>query len=165
MGAEIQAVSPDLLPNLDGWEGTDAGVEIEALRRGEPWLDTTVAGLQFYDYAGIDELTGEPLIPAAGDRLSLVREPENPHDPNAVEVWWRNGIRLGTCPASSRPRWPDRSMPASRSGRTWRTAGTARPGPPGPCSSGPRWRRSTAGTSAGCRSPRSRRGSGRSIPA
>lgn len=93
-----QAVSPDLLPNLDGFEGTYAGVEIPALKAGEPWIDSSIAGLQFYDYAGIDELTGEPLIPVAGDRLSLVREPENTHDPNAVEVWWRNGIRLGHLP-------------------------------------------------------------------
>ncbi len=27
-----------------------------------------------------------------------MREPENPHDENAVEVWWRNGIRLGHLP-------------------------------------------------------------------
>lgn len=93
-----QAVSPDLLPDLKGLDGTDAGVEIEALRRGEPWVDSSIAGLQFYDYAGIDELTGEPLIPVAGDRLSLVREPENPHDPCAIEVWWRNGVRLGHLP-------------------------------------------------------------------
>ncbi len=165
MGAEIQAVSPDLLPNLDGWEGTDAGVEIEALRRGEPWLDTTVAGLQFYDYAGIDELTGEPLIPAAGDRLSLVREPENPHDPNAVEVWWRNGIRLGHLPrlVAAAVAGPLDAGVALRAyvahggdGEAWSARALL---------VGPRWRRSTAGTSAGCRSPRSRRGSGRSIPA
>ncbi|MDE4912232.1 HIRAN domain-containing protein [Methylobacterium sp. 092160098-2] len=98
MGAEFQAVSPDLLPDLTGLADTDAGVEIEALRRGEPWIDSSIAGLQFYDYAGIDELTGAPLIPAAGDRLSLVREPENSHDQNAIEVWWRNGIRLGLLP-------------------------------------------------------------------
>ncbi|UIN36932.1 HIRAN domain-containing protein [Methylobacterium oryzae] len=98
MGAEFQAVSPELLPDLTGLAGTDAGVEIEVLRRGEPWLDTSIAGLQFYDYGLTDVLTGEPLIPAAGDRLSLVREPENPHDPCAIEVWWRNGARLGHLP-------------------------------------------------------------------
>lgn len=98
MGAEIQAVSPDLLPDLTGLDGTDAGVEIEVLQRGEPWVDASIAGLQFYDYGLVDELTGEPLIPAAGDRLSLVREPENPHDARAVDVWWRNGIRLGHLP-------------------------------------------------------------------
>ncbi|SFU51808.1 MULTISPECIES: HIRAN domain-containing protein [unclassified Methylobacterium] len=98
MDAEIQVVSPDLLPDLTGLDGTDAGVEIEVLRQGEPWVDASIAGLQFYDYGLVDELTGEPLIPAAGDRLSLVREPENPHDADAVEVWWRNGIRLGHLP-------------------------------------------------------------------
>ena len=33
----------------------------------------------------------------AGDRLDLVREPDNPHDPNAVRVDWR-GRRLGYVP-------------------------------------------------------------------
>src|SRR3989304_3748927 len=33
----------------------------------------------------------------AGDRLDLVREPDNPHDPNAVRVEWR-GRRLGYVP-------------------------------------------------------------------
>ncbi|GJE79476.1 MULTISPECIES: HIRAN domain-containing protein [Methylorubrum] len=92
------AVSPDLLPNLTGLNGTDAAAELPALRAGEPWLDTSIAGLQFYDYGLTDELTGEPLIPVAGDHLHLVREPANPYDLNAVEVWRRNGIRLGHLP-------------------------------------------------------------------
>lgn len=98
MDNEKGDLTPDLLPDLTGLEDTDAGVEIPALRAGEPWIDSSLAGLQFYDYAGIDEMTGEPLIPAAGDRLVLVREPENPHDTNAIEVWWRNGVRLGHLP-------------------------------------------------------------------
>ena len=32
-----------------------------------------------------------------GDRLELVREPDNPHDPNAVRVEW-HGRRLGYVP-------------------------------------------------------------------
>lgn len=32
-----------------------------------------------------------------GDRLTLVREPENPHDPQAVRVEW-NGEKLGYLP-------------------------------------------------------------------
>jgi hypothetical protein len=32
-----------------------------------------------------------------GDALALVREPANPHDPNAVRVEWR-GIKLGYVP-------------------------------------------------------------------
>lgn len=38
------------------------------------------------------------MIPRDGDRLVLVRAPENAHDGNAVEVWWRNSIRLGHLP-------------------------------------------------------------------
>ncbi|WP_202814891.1 HIRAN domain-containing protein [Aureimonas sp. N4] len=36
--------------------------------------------------------------PVVGDRLHLVREPENRHDANAVEVWWRNEYKLGHVP-------------------------------------------------------------------
>lgn len=32
-----------------------------------------------------------------GDRLELVREPDNPHDPDAVRVEWR-GVKLGYVP-------------------------------------------------------------------
>jgi hypothetical protein len=35
----------------------------------------------------------------AGDRLELVREPDNPHDPNAIRVEWR-GRTLGYLPRS-----------------------------------------------------------------
>ena len=37
-----------------------------------------------------------PLL-QPGDMLDLVREPDNPHDPNAVRVEWR-GRRLGYVP-------------------------------------------------------------------
>jgi hypothetical protein len=47
----------------------------------------------FRHYHGADVL--RDLRP--GDRLELVREPENPHDPNAVRVEWR-GVRLGYVP-------------------------------------------------------------------
>jgi len=33
----------------------------------------------------------------AGDRLELVREPDNPYDPNAVRIEWR-GRKLGYLP-------------------------------------------------------------------
>lgn len=32
-----------------------------------------------------------------GDRLTLVREPDNPHDPLAVRIEWR-GVKLGYVP-------------------------------------------------------------------
>lgn len=37
-----------------------------------------------------------------GDRLDLVREPDNPHDPNAVRVEWR-GRNLGYVPRRDNP--------------------------------------------------------------
>ena len=50
-----------------------------------------------------------------GDRLSLVRESDNPHDPNAVRVEWR-GRRLGYVPRreNSALAWAmDRGEPVS----------------------------------------------------
>ena len=50
-----------------------------------------------------------------GDRLDLVREPDNPHDPNAVRVEWR-GRRLGYVPRreNSALAWAmDRGEPVS----------------------------------------------------
>src|SRR5689334_7096787 len=37
-----------------------------------------------------------------GDRLSLLREPANPHDPNAVRIEW-NGTMLGYVPRKDNP--------------------------------------------------------------
>ena len=50
-----------------------------------------LAGIRHYEAAGVwrDMNTG--------DRLELVREPGNPHDPNAVRVEWR-GRKLGYLP-------------------------------------------------------------------
>ena len=92
------SVDASFLPVLDGLDGTDAAAEIPTLQAGTPWATTDIAWLQFYDYSTTDELTGEPIIPRDGDRLHLVRDPENPHDPNAVQIWWRNSIRLGHLP-------------------------------------------------------------------
>jgi hypothetical protein len=49
--------------------------------------------------AGFRYYAGETLWPAMreGDRLTLVREPDNPHDANAVRVEWR-GQKLGYLP-------------------------------------------------------------------
>ncbi|MFH6786603.1 HIRAN domain-containing protein [Methylobacterium sp. MA0201] len=78
-------------------EGLDAAVEAPRIRAGEPWASTEIAGLQYYDY-GSEGLDGEAVRPRAGDRLVLVRAPDNEYDPRAVEVWWRNDIRLGHLP-------------------------------------------------------------------
>ncbi|MEE7462215.1 hypothetical protein MFUR16E_13430 [Methylobacterium fujisawaense] len=73
-------------------------VEAPALLAAEPWFASEIAGLQFYDYGKLDELTGERVLPLPGDRLHLVREPANPHNENAVQVWWRNSHMLGHLP-------------------------------------------------------------------
>lgn len=88
------------LPDLAGLDGTEASMEAARLAQGEPWCTTEVAGLQFYSYGRTDELSGERVIPLPGDRLNLVREPANPHDPNAVQVWWKNAHMLGHLPRS-----------------------------------------------------------------
>lgn len=50
-----------------------------------------LAGFRHYD--GVDAWRDMK----AGDRLQLVREPDNPYDANAVRVEWR-GIKLGYVP-------------------------------------------------------------------
>lgn len=49
--------------------------------------------------AGFQYHAGEALWGQmkAGDALDLAREPDNPHDPNAVRVEWR-GVKLGYLP-------------------------------------------------------------------
>lgn len=50
-----------------------------------------------------------------GDRLALVREPDNPHDANAVRVEWR-GTKLGYLPRAENrdvARAMDRGTPVS----------------------------------------------------
>lgn len=86
------------LPDLRGLEGTDAASEESRLAAGEAWFTTEIAGLQFHSYGRVDELTGERIIPQLGERLSLVREPANSHDENAIQVWWKNGHMLGHLP-------------------------------------------------------------------
>ena len=53
--------------------------------------ESPLAGFQFHSGKKLwDELK-------LGDTLTLVREPNNPHDANAVSVYW-NGQRLGYIP-------------------------------------------------------------------
>lgn len=88
----------DAYPDLTGLDGTDVMVEAPALLAAEPRFATEIAGLQFYAYGQVDELTGERVIPLPGDRLHLVREPAKPHNPNAIQVWWRNAHMLDHLP-------------------------------------------------------------------
>ena len=55
-----------------------------------------LAGFQFH--AG-EALFGQMQV---GDRLTLVREPGNSHDPNAVRVEWRQ-VKLGYVPRRDNP--------------------------------------------------------------
>jgi hypothetical protein len=55
--------------------------------------------LQTSPLAGFQYHAGHALFPLmqVGDRLSLHREPDNPHDPKAVRVEWR-GAMIGYAP-------------------------------------------------------------------
>lgn len=63
-----------------------AGVESGILIQTSP-----LAGFQYH--------AGRALFPlmAVGDRLTLIREPDNPYDPRAVRVEWR-GAMIGYAP-------------------------------------------------------------------
>ena len=86
-----------MIDGLEALAETDIGIEIARIGNGEAWCSTHVAGLQFYSYDDDDGLDGR-VRPVAGDRLHLVRQPENLYDRNAIEVWWRNEYRLGHVP-------------------------------------------------------------------
>lgn len=51
-----------------------------------------VAGYRFHDGPRIEGRLRE------GERVILVREPGNPHDPRAVAVWHPSGMKLGYIP-------------------------------------------------------------------
>jgi hypothetical protein len=55
--------------------------------------------LQTSSLAGFQYHAGRALFPlmSEGERLALVREPGNPHDPRAVRVEWR-GAMIGYAP-------------------------------------------------------------------
>ncbi|MPR06203.1 HIRAN domain-containing protein [Microvirga tunisiensis] len=68
-------------------------------RPDSSWCETPIAGLQYYAYDDVDELTGEVLRPQPWERVQLVRQPQNPKDRNAVQVLYHNGqYQLGHLP-------------------------------------------------------------------
>ncbi|WP_395454308.1 HIRAN domain-containing protein [Azospirillum melinis] len=83
--------------DLTPYANTDLALEAGLGEGDEFWATTSVAGLQFYAYGTHDELVGE-VIPPPGDRLTIMRRPENYADANACEVWWRNCFHLGHLP-------------------------------------------------------------------
>ena len=78
-------------------DGSPLALERSALDDGTPWYTINVKGLAYYEF-GHDDGLGGVVRPEAGDRLTLIRQPENRFDRNAVEVWWRNGVHLGHVP-------------------------------------------------------------------
>ena len=56
-------------------------------------LRTEIAGTTHT--TGIEEL--EPFL-RPGERLELVRVPDNPSDPNAIKLYTRDGVKLGYVP-------------------------------------------------------------------
>lgn len=87
-----------IVPDLEGLADTPVSIELPRLAAGEPWFTTQVAGLQFYTYGRRDEDLDVIVMPANGDRHQLVRDPENPHDGNAIQLHWRNERMLGHVP-------------------------------------------------------------------
>lgn len=92
-------VGMDVMEALDLALYADTALWLESgLADGtEFWTSVVAAGLQFYRYAGPDDLGGR-VMPTPGDRLALVRAPDNPADGHAIEIWWRNEHMLGHLP-------------------------------------------------------------------
>jgi len=68
-----------------------ASAQTPELRSSILVQSSPLAGFRYYDAGALwDEMK-------VGDALELVREPDNPHDANAVRVEWR-GYRLGYVP-------------------------------------------------------------------
>jgi hypothetical protein len=66
-------------------------------RREIELLRTFVAGTAYYDAAGaLPDL-------AEGQELALRRQPANPHDAKAIEVYSSRGVKLGYVPRADNP--------------------------------------------------------------
>lgn len=85
--ALMRRLAGSLLPVLlSGWLGLAGAQQLRVLVQSSP-----LAGYQFHDGG---EVWNQLRV---GDALRLVREPDNPHDPNAVRVEW-HGHQLGYLP-------------------------------------------------------------------
>lgn len=66
----------------------------------QQYIESQIAGLQFYKYSDSDEMSDKLLRPQAGDRIQFIRNPDNEYDENAIEIWFKNGQHmLGHVPA------------------------------------------------------------------
>lgn len=70
-----------------------SGARLSHRSRALQVLDSRIAGFAYYD--GKDCLASM----SAGEKLSFRREPENPHDRRAVEIFW-DGRKIGYVPRS-----------------------------------------------------------------
>jgi hypothetical protein len=78
---------PLLIPSKEGLPQPDSKRD-----RGDVLIQTSpIAGFQYYQ----GEFFWKEL--SVGDPLQLSREPDNPHDENAVAIYWE-GIKLGYLP-------------------------------------------------------------------
>ena len=64
---------------------------LAAVRR-RPFMSLAIAGTSYHGYDGVAAAL------RIGERLVLRREPENPHDPNAIEILTEAGVKLGYVP-------------------------------------------------------------------
>ena len=86
-------------------ERGESGYWLRDASSGDPikWDDPRVRVVKLADASDrVDALQDEAFAP--GRRLSLVREPENEHDPNAVAVWDEDRrVHAGYVPAEIAP--------------------------------------------------------------
>jgi hypothetical protein len=76
-----------------------ASPEVRVQARKVYLITVPIAGFYYYD--GMDYDVFESL--AVGDELELRREPDNPYDANAIEVYTRDGNKLGYVPRVNNP--------------------------------------------------------------
>jgi hypothetical protein len=86
-------------------ERSDRGVRLRDTVSGElvPWEDSRVRVIPAAGVSYRPEALADPSF-EPGERLALVPEPENEHDPNAIGIW--NGartIQVGYVPAAVAP--------------------------------------------------------------
>jgi hypothetical protein len=79
---------------------SDQREQAARLQKRKIYLQTVpIAGFYYYD--GMDDDVYESL--SIGDELELRREPQNPYDENAIEVYTREGLKLGYVPRINNP--------------------------------------------------------------
>jgi hypothetical protein len=87
----LLAAMPTPLHGASAVAPSAAAIESMIVVRSSP-----LAGFQFH---AAEALFAQMQV---GDRLALVREPDNPHDPNAIRVEWRQ-VKLGYVPRRDNP--------------------------------------------------------------